>query len=75
MPGPCCKRSRCGTTFQCINGEMENGYCSQHVLGYLFPMLFHGLSNTPPIVTSIVMLFHGFRSVGKLDRTLAQFRI
>ena len=36
---PCCKRSRCGTTFQCINGEMENGYCSQHVLGYLFPIL------------------------------------
>ena len=39
MPRPCCKRSRCGTTFQCINGEMENGYCSQHVLGYLFPIL------------------------------------
>ena len=36
MPRPCCNRSRCGTTFQCINGEMENGYCSQHVLGYLF---------------------------------------
>ena len=29
---PCCHRSRCGTTFQCTNGEMENGYCSQHVL-------------------------------------------
>ena len=35
MTRPCCKRSRCGTTFQCTNGEMENGYCSQHVLGYL----------------------------------------
>ena len=33
----CCKRSRCGTTFWCTNGEMENGYCSQHVLDYLFP--------------------------------------
>ena len=22
----CCKRSRCGTTFQCTNGEMENGF-------------------------------------------------
>ena len=21
----------------CTNGEMENGYCSQHVLNYLFP--------------------------------------
>ena len=36
---PCCKRSRCGITFRCTNGEMENGYCSQHVLGYLFPIL------------------------------------
>ena len=34
MTRPCCKHSRCGTTFQCTNGEMENGYCSQHVLGY-----------------------------------------
>ena len=39
MTRPCCNRSRCGTTFQCTNGEMENGYCSQHMLGYLFPML------------------------------------
>ena len=41
MPRPCCKRSRCGTTFQCINGEMENGYCSQHVLGYLWATSGH----------------------------------
>ena len=39
MTRPCCKRSRCGTTFQCTNGEMENGYCSQHVLGYLYLIL------------------------------------
>ena len=39
MTRPYCKRSRCGTLFQCTNGEMENGYCSQHVLGYLFPIL------------------------------------
>ena len=32
VPRPCCKRSRCGTTFQCINGEMENGYCSQQYI-------------------------------------------
>ena len=37
MTRPCCKCSRCGTTFLCTNGEMENGYCSQHVLDYLFP--------------------------------------
>ena len=37
MTRPCCKCSRCGTTFLCTNGEMENGYCSQHVLAYLFP--------------------------------------
>ena len=30
MTRPCCKRSRCGTTFQCTNGEMENGCCSQY---------------------------------------------
>ena len=33
---PCCKCSRSGTTFSCTNGEMENGYYSQHVLDYLF---------------------------------------
>ena len=38
MTRPCCKRSRCGTTFRCINGEMEDGCCSQHVLDYLFPI-------------------------------------
>ena len=32
-----CKCSRCGTTFLCTNGEKVNGYCSQHVLDYLFP--------------------------------------
>ena len=37
MTRPCCKCSRCGATFLCTNGEMENGYCSQHVLDYLFP--------------------------------------
>ena len=37
MTRPCCKCSRCGTTFLCTNGEMEDGYCSQHVLDYLFP--------------------------------------
>ena len=37
MTRPCCKCSRCGSTFLCTNGEMENGYCSQHVLDYLFP--------------------------------------
>ena len=37
MARPCCKCSRYGTTFLCTNGEMENGYCSQHVLDYLSP--------------------------------------
>ena len=38
MIHPCCKRSRCGTTFRCTNRKMENGYCSQHVLdGQSFP--------------------------------------
>ena len=36
MTRPCCKCSRCGTSFLCTNGEMENGYCSQHSLDYLF---------------------------------------
>ena len=34
MSRPCCKRSRSGTSFWCTNGEMENGYRSQHVLDY-----------------------------------------
>ena len=38
MTRPCCKRSRCETTVRCTNGEMENGYCSQHVSDYLFPI-------------------------------------
>ena len=37
MTRPCCKCSRCGTTFLCTNGEMENVDCSRHVLDYLFP--------------------------------------
>ena len=37
---------------------------------YLSAFAFRLLPNTPPIVTSIVMLFHGFRSVGKLDGLL-----
>ena len=39
MTRPCCKRSRCGTTFPCTNAETGNGCCSRHVLGYLFPIL------------------------------------
>ena len=38
MIHPCCKRSRCWTTFRCTNRKMENGYCLQHVLdGLSFP--------------------------------------
>ena len=33
------------------------------------------IRKTPANVTSTVMLFHGFRSAGKWDLTLAQFRI
>ena len=44
VPRPCCKRSRCGTIFQCINGEMENGYCSQLAAGagqIIFPRIYN----------------------------------
>ena len=56
MPRPCCKRSRCGATFQCINGEMENGYG-----GLLHNSVFDTSNICSAVFTLAINRLHSFK--------------
>ena len=73
----CCACSRDGSLFllYCIQPHLLSPLIMVRLKMTYLEIFSPIWSNTLPIVTSIVMLFHGFRSAVKLDMTLAPFRI